>query len=149
MIDKIGYSRPATAATRASIAKRASNVSGTAFSDALSTADSATAAADGIQHTAAVSSASLIGLQEVSEEELQRRKSLKRGRMTIEALEKLRDGLLMGSVPMATLTALERLVKEERAHTLDPMLNAILDDIELRAAVELAKLEMSGQWQST
>ncbi|NBR29945.1 MAG: hypothetical protein EBT83_16285 [Betaproteobacteria bacterium] len=65
-------------------------------------------------------------------------------KICLDALEQLRDGLLSGSLPVATLRNLERMVAQERALVSDPKLNAVLDDIELRAAVELAKLEMSG-----
>ena len=50
----------------------------------------------------------------------------------------------MGSLPYSTLRQLERMVTEERDAVDDPVLMSILNEIEVRAAVELAKLEMSG-----
>lgn len=141
MIEKVGYTRP-TAAPRAT--RRTGAAGGANFADALSQA----AAADGVDAppaTAPLSSVgALLGAQEVSADELRRRKYIRRGKITLDALEQLRDALLMGSLPLSTLTRLEQLVAEERAETSDPVLQAVLDEIELRAAVELAKLEVAG-----
>ena len=50
----------------------------------------------------------------------------------------------MGTLPFSTIRQLEDLVSEQRTHATDPLLQEILDEIEVRAAVELAKLEMAG-----
>jgi len=52
-------------------------------------------------------------------------------------------GLLMGTIPMAKLEQLAQLMRAKREQFDDPKLQEILDDIELRAAVELAKLSRS------
>ena len=147
MIDKIGYTRPTTTTARPGATKRTSAASGAQFIDALSKAEGVSAASDvdAVNSVAALSGVGgLVGIHEVSEDEVKRKRAYKQGRLTLDALEQLRDGLLSGSLPVATLRNLERLVAQERALVSDPKLNAILDDIELRAAVELAKLEMSG-----
>lgn len=147
MIDKIGSSRPTTPAARAAKVKRSSATSGSAFADALSGAS----ASDGVEHTQPVSApvaaadiGGLLSIQEVSEESLNRQKSIKQGKFTLQVLEQLRDALLLGNLPVSTIRDLEKIVRQERAIIHDPRLNEVLDDIELRAAVELAKLEMSG-----
>lgn len=146
MVDKVGYSRPATPAARAAAAKKAGAVGGVPFAEALAKAEGI-AAADGVDAVAGVAPAAgslgLLGVQEVTEEELKRRKAVKKGRFTLDALENLRDAMLVGTLPLSTLKQLEKLVAEERGTTSDPVLNSILDDIELRAAVEMAKLEMA------
>ncbi len=147
MIDKIGYTRPTTSTARTGATKRTSATSGSQFIDALSKAEGVSAASDvdAVGSVAALTGVGgLIGIQEVSEDEVKRKRAYKQGRLTLDALEQLRDGLLSGSLPVATLRNLERMVAQERTLVSDPKLNAILDDIELRAAVELAKLEMSG-----
>ncbi|SON56221.1 Flagellar assembly protein FliX [Hartmannibacter diazotrophicus] len=83
----------------------------------------------------------LIALQALPSEKPDRRKALKRGHALLDKLESLRIGLLEGSVPedsLATLTELlgQRGERDEEA----PDLEALLDDIELRAKVELAKM---------
>ena len=140
MIDKIGYTKPVTT-SRASGVKRSNSADGAAFADALSRAEGtlATDAMDATVATAPIASnLGLLGLQEVSDEETQRRKMVKRGRFTLDALSGLRDALLMGSLPMSTLRTLEKAIAAER------MLESIMNEIEVRAAVEIAKLEMSG-----
>ena len=49
-------------------------------------------------------------------------------------------GLLLGTIPMSKLEQLAQLIRAKREQIDDPKLLEILDEIELRAAVELAKL---------
>lgn len=147
MVDKIGYTRPTTATTRTSATRKTDGVAGAKFAEALAAAEGVggVSAADAVHNVGAIGGGlGLLGIQEVNEEEVKKRRAVKKARFTLDALSNLRDALLMGSLPLSTLTNLEKLVEEERSATTDPALNAILDEIELRAAVELAKLEMSG-----
>ena len=58
----------------------------------------------------------------------------------LDNLEEIRLGLLLGTIPVSRLEQLAQLVRAQREQVNDPKLTAILDEIELRAAVELAKL---------
>lgn len=69
-----------------------------------------------------------------------RKRARERGNMMLDQLEEIRMGLLMGTIPMAKLEQLAQLVRAKREQIDDPKLLEILDEIELRAAVELAKL---------
>jgi hypothetical protein len=69
-----------------------------------------------------------------------KQRAKERGGMMLDQLEEIRMGLLMGTIPMAKLEMLAQLVRAKREQIDDPKLLAILDEIELRAAVELAKL---------
>ena len=69
-----------------------------------------------------------------------RKRARERGDMMLDHLEEIRMGLLLGTVPMAKLEQLAQLVRAKREQIDDPKLLEILDEIELRAAVELAKL---------
>lgn len=145
MVEKVGYTKPVG---NARPVKKAGSVSAPGFAEALAKAEGV-GAVDGVEATTSIAAVGamggLLGAQEVDEREAQRRKAMKRGRFTLETLEKLRDALLMGALPHSTLAQLEKLVAEERREaTHDPLLSSILDEIEVRAAVELAKLEMSG-----
>lgn len=140
MIEKVGYTKPVASARSV---KKAGSADAAAFAEALSSAEGVRGA-EATSPVAPLGGVGLLGIQEVGEEEHQRRRAVKRGRLTLQALEKLRDGLLMGSLPLSTLRNLEKLVEEERQFTTDLTLNSILDDIELRAAVEIAKLEVAG-----
>lgn len=147
MIEKVGYSRPVN---NAKGVRKAGSVSGPGFADALSAAEAAMGvggvdATEGVGSVAAVTGVgALLGAQEVSEQEVRKKRSIKRAGLTIGALENLRDALLIGTLPLSTLTRLETMVAEERLNNDDPVLQGILDEIELRAAVELAKLEVAG-----
>ena len=63
-----------------------------------------------------------------------------RGMKMLDFLEEIRIGLLMGVIPKDRLEQLAQMVRAKREQIEDPALTAILDEIELRAAVELAKL---------
>lgn len=63
-----------------------------------------------------------------------------RGIKMLDFLEEIRIGLLMGAIPKDRLEQLAQMVRAKREQIDDPQLTAILDEIELRAAVELAKL---------
>jgi hypothetical protein len=69
-----------------------------------------------------------------------RQRARERGNMMLDHLEEIRMGLLLGSIPVSKLEQLATLVRAKREQIDDPALLAILDDIEVRAAVELAKL---------
>ena len=143
MVEKVGSVRP-TVASRA--ARRAGGVGASGFSSALSHAEAALeiSESDAVESLSALSATTgLLGFQEVGADEFDRRKAFKKGKLTLEALAQLRDALLMGSLPIATIERLEQIVIAERGTTTDPVLNDILDQIELRAAVELAKIEVA------
>ena len=144
MVEKVGYTRPSLAARGT---KKTGSVGGTEFADALSKAEGAHEAS-AAEATAGVGGIAnlggLLGAQEVDEREARRRKEIKRGRLTLDALAGLRDALLLGELPISTIEKLEQIVAQERQLNTDPVLAEILDEIELRAAVELAILEMAG-----
>lgn len=95
-----------------------------------------------VDDTAPVSSMSaLLSLQEIPDEEVRKKKALLHGSATLEALEKLRDALLLGMISENVLRNINTLLAERRQQINDPRLIAIMDEIELRAAVELAKFE--------
>lgn len=130
-----------TTPTRPSEVKKKSSSSSTSsanFKDFLGETDGASethesAEAQGIN--------SFLFLQEVSDEQVQRQKALQQGKKTIQALEQLHRDLLLGRIPEATLKNLESNISRQRESFTDPRLKQLLDEIELRAAVELAKLE--------
>ena len=82
----------------------------------------------------------LIALQEVPDAMGRRARAARRGRDMLDLLDDVRDGLLTGGVSRATLTRLVALVNVEREDFIDPGLAEVLNEIDLRARVELAKL---------
>jgi hypothetical protein len=91
---------------------------------------------------------SLLALQEVDEVGERRTKAKKRASGLLDELDNIRHGLLMGEIPPHQLHLLRNRIALERPGVDDPKLAALLDEIELRAAVEMAKLEEASRDQS-
>ena len=85
----------------------------------------------------------LLALQDVESATERRRRSVGRAGRLLDELDSLKVALLGGELSQAQLDRLSRAVREQRAATDDPKLESVLDEIETRAAVELAKLEAS------
>lgn len=85
----------------------------------------------------------LLALQDVGGPLERKRKAVRRAGLILDVLDDLKIGLLEGELSSVDLDRLRRAVRDERANTDDPRLEAVLDEIELRAAVEVAKLERS------
>jgi len=86
---------------------------------------------------------SILTLQGLEDSTDGRSKGLKHGEQLLDMLDQVRDGLLAGGIPRSTLTRLANAITRRREGFADPKLQAVIDEIELRAHVELAKLEMS------
>lgn len=82
----------------------------------------------------------LLALQEVSEDPGGRGRGRRRGEELLDSLDDLRLGLLSGRMSLGALERLSTMVAAKRGQVDDPGLVQILDEIEIRAAVELAKL---------
>ena len=74
-----------------------------------------------------------------------RRRATKRGHDLLDALDRLKAALLGGRVATADLKAIAARLAERNGSTGDPRLDDLLGHIELRAQVELAKIEMAGK----
>jgi hypothetical protein len=85
----------------------------------------------------------LIALQEVGGPLERRRRAVARAGHILAALEALRIELLDGRLSRGAMEALTRAVRDRRSLTDDPKLEGLLDEIETRAAVELAKLDLA------
>lgn len=74
-----------------------------------------------------------------------RRKAVHRASKLLDLLDGVRDGLLDGQVSTQSLNGLMATIREERTSLDDPHLDGLLNDIETRASVEIAKLEMASR----
>jgi hypothetical protein len=81
----------------------------------------------------------LLALQEVDDAGARSSRGKRRGIQILDMLEELRLGLLAGGIPRGKLLDLTRVVQAQRDRVDDPRLMQILDEIDLRAQVELAK----------
>jgi hypothetical protein len=108
--------------------------------------DAAPASASGTGAPAAA--ATLAGLDavlllqgEAETPQERRRRAAKRGHDLLDGLDRLKAALLGGRVAPQDLRAIAGRLAERSASSGDPRLDALMGEIELRAAVELAKLE--------
>jgi hypothetical protein len=95
--------------------------SGGSFGESLSAGGAPASAPEGGRASGVADTGALLSLQEIP-------------------AGSLRDGLVMGRMAPDTVRRLADEVDQARAEVDDPGLNEILDEIELRAHVELAKL---------
>ncbi|HEY4113430.1 MAG TPA: flagellar assembly protein FliX [Rhizomicrobium sp.] len=90
----------------------------------------------------------ILMLQGVDDSTSGRSRGLRRGEQLLDMLDEVRDGLLSGGIPRVTLTRLATAVSHRQDTFADPKLQTVLDEIELRARVELAKLEQADRLAS-
>ena len=82
----------------------------------------------------------LIALQSEDEPAARRRRAVKRGRLALDALDELKQGLLAGAITPATLLRLKSAATDLKGASGDTDLDRVLSEIELRVEVEIAKL---------
>ncbi len=141
-IDRTGPARPAAPVKRS---EKAGRTKSSKFSQHLKSGqDDSVGAVAGAAPMSTVEA--LLSLQEVEDSTSgqSRSRARKWGNDVLDDLERLRIGIISGVVPRADLERIAASVERRRAQTDDPALESILDEIELRAKVELAKLEREG-----
>jgi hypothetical protein len=129
-------------AARGTVAKRGGSKAGAAtgrFEIGAVGSGQGAAPATGVSGPAAVGA--LLSVQEASDQADERARGLAHGGDLLRELEQIRMGLLLGTIPKSQLERLTRLLRERRGAYADPRLNEIVAQIEVRAAVELAKFE--------
>ena len=70
-----------------------------------------------------------------------RKTAIDRAELLLDKLDQLRHGLLLGKISGRQLTDLMNSVRLRQDQFVDPRIREVLNEIELRAAVELAKLQ--------
>ncbi len=86
----------------------------------------------------------LLALQAVSGDKEKRRRSLKRGRTILDLLDELKISILGGQIDPSTLLRLN-LATLPTETSGDGGLDSLLEQIDLRAQVELAKIEVANK----
>jgi hypothetical protein len=81
----------------------------------------------------------LMALQGAGDFQEARKHATDRAFSMLDVLDDLKIALLEGRMPRDTLVRLMETLKSQRDQTGDPRLEAALDEVEIRAAVELAK----------
>ncbi len=82
----------------------------------------------------------LIAVQAHEEPQERKKRQARRGHDLLDGLDRLKAALLSGRVHLSELEGIRARLSERRELTDDPRLDEVLAHIELRAAVELAKL---------
>jgi hypothetical protein len=113
------------------------------FSVSVSTAGEAAPMARTAAATGVTSLDALLALQETEGPVERKRRAVKRAGRLLDVLDEVKLALLGGDASTQSLQRLAQAVREQRAETEDTHLEGVLDEIETRAAVELAKAEMS------
>lgn len=132
-----GVSTPASTRSTRSASGFSLGQAPTAASPSAATASAATG---GVSDVSA-----LMALQGIEGPLEKRRRAIRRGGGLLDRLEELKLALLTGDADETSLDQLARTLREERTDDGDEQLSALLDQIDLRASVELAKAEMRGK----
>ncbi|MDB5490863.1 MAG: fliX [Micavibrio sp.] len=87
----------------------------------------------------------LLAVQEAENptERAARKRMKKRADDLLDELEHMRLGLLTGTLTVGHVIDIADVVAQHREKIMDPKLTAVLDEIDLRAQIELAKMRLS------
>ncbi|MDB5432761.1 MAG: flagellar assembly protein FliX [Caulobacter sp.] len=103
---------------------------------------SSAAPASGLSGVASLDA--LLAMQDIGGPLERRKRAVRRAGRILDVLDEVKIALLDGGIPPMALERLTRAVREERAAIDDdPRLSGLLNEIETRAAVELAKLRVA------
>lgn len=113
------------------------------FVDALTAYTSAEDVAEADNLGPIDSVGNLLSLQEAParDDRPARRRTVVHGSSLLDGLEELRLGLLTGSIPIDRLARLAQALRNRNSRSEDADLEDLIDQIELRTEVELAKLQ--------
>lgn len=142
---KVEGPRSSSAVGAAKKASKAKKGDGPSFSSALGEpVEGVDAASGGVAAGPVGSLDSLLALQEVGDATQEKRgdrnsQAREWGNSVLDRLEEIRNGLLIGAIPLDRLETLAETMKSQKDKASDPALAAIIEEIELRALVELAK----------
>lgn len=84
----------------------------------------------------------ILSIQEVDESQTRKGRMIRRAHGMLDALEDLKLSLLLGEVPPERLESVRERMREQKEQVADPRLREVMNEIEIRAAVELAKFGM-------
>ncbi len=140
-IDNVGAGGRTSAPRKA----RKASSGGSTFSDSLREAAETTENTAGASVGGVGPVGSILSVQEVSDATDGRSRGLlvAYGEDMLDRLEDIRIGLLTGAISKDELAELAQRMRQKRQESDDPALHDILDEIELRAEVEIAKLTRS------
>lgn len=88
---------------------------------------------------------SLLAAQETDDpaQRAARKRMKARGEDVLKQLDKIRIGMLTGTLSVGNLLDIADVVASHRERINDPQLSSLLDEIDLRAQIEIAKMRMA------
>jgi hypothetical protein len=120
-------------------ARKKADATGAKFEIGKSTVEQPVASVSGLGPVAAVDA--LLATQEVGGDSTSRRsRAYQTAEDMLDLLQDVQKGLLLGGIPLSRLRRLEVLVAKQRVAETNSELEQVLEEVELRVAVELAKL---------
>lgn len=135
-IEGIGSSRASTPVRRTTKTGKAEKAGFTKHLESIEEIDNVSTAAP----TNAISSIEgVLGVQEIDDALAREAKGKSRANDILNRLEEIRLGILAGIISRDKLMQLSHVVSIRRPEVTNPKLGEILDEIDLRAKVELAK----------
>jgi len=137
-VSDVGAARGPSSAKKA----KKKSASGSDFSVHLQEAADAAEGGGEISETAPVSSVdAILSVQEVpnATEDNKRRALMEWGEDILDKLEEIRRDILFGRISKERLMTLAQTLRARKAQIADPNLKAIIEEVELRAEVEIAK----------
>ncbi len=130
-----------TKSTR-SAKKKAKTGKGSEFAEQLKETAAAAETQVSVESSAINPAEAVLAVQETNDATQGRSRGLasRYGNDVLDRLDHLRHEIISGAVPKESLALLARKMRAERQTSGDPRLNEIINEIELRAEVEIAKL---------
>lgn len=144
-VSKVGSSSSVSSTGSAGRTGGVSSAQAAEFSSLLSNVSETSAPASVAGMTGVLSVDAILAAQFVDEADLskqRKKRAVQHGNDILDKLEDLRLAILTGHISKQKLLELSNLLKQTREEGLDPELKDILDEIQLRADVELAKLTL-------
>ncbi|NVJ90047.1 MAG: flagellar assembly protein FliX [Methylocystaceae bacterium] len=138
---KISNSGPAKGVSKSSKKTKTSKSGGSDFASHLGKTHGNDGHSEVMETMSVASMDSILSLQEVgsSTDEENRRALYQRGEDILDRLGEIQREILSGGISVERLQNLAKLLRARRQTVDDPQLQGIMDEIELRAEVEIAK----------
>ncbi len=113
------------------------------FEDFIASAPKGTGSAAPTHSIARVDALLSVQAAESPTERAAKKRMVERGEDILKELDKLRHAILTGGLTIGQVIDIADVVASHRERITDPRLTAILDEVDLRAQIEMAKIQMA------
>lgn len=113
------------------------------FEDFIASAPKGTGSAAPTHSIARVDALLSVQGAESPTERAAKKRMVQRGDDILKELDKLRHALLTGGLTIGQVIDIADVIATQRERITDPRLTAILDEVDLRAQIEMAKIQMA------